>query len=423
MAGDGIEFKFTSNERDLLRGAGDAESALEDVADALDDVAKAGEDADQLSFADTVREAKRLEDAGEDAGKAIDRSMGRAADETDQLERRFKDAERRAKDLGDAGERAGRDVDRGMERASDGVDELRDEANSTAREAAASFDGSAESIADAFQEIAANAFAGFGPAGAVAGLAAAAGIGLALAAFEGVNEASEESKQRAAEWGQAFIEAGDSILSSAAKTAAALDIVADPERYQELIDNAREWGVSQSTALAAMTGEAWALGEAEAALAEREREVAAAAAEHTTSGEALVGAMSDQAVATRDGRQALDDLNREIETGIGIADTYSQYLTDMARNTDGATHSVDEFGDSVYSLPDGTTVYVDAETGRATRDVDAIERRLYGIPDATADVHVNTSSANDALTRWMRQRRSIAVTVNTIVPPGHRNVV
>lgn len=57
MAKDGIEFKFTSNERDLLRGAGDAEAALEDVADALDDVGKAGDATDQLSFRDAVRQA------------------------------------------------------------------------------------------------------------------------------------------------------------------------------------------------------------------------------------------------------------------------------------------------------------------------------------------------------------------------------
>ncbi len=78
----------------------------------------------------------------------------------------------------------GKKTKKAAEEGKSGMDDFKQEANQTARESAASFDGSAESIVDVFQEVAANAFQGFGPAGAVAGLAIAAGIGLGVKAFE-----------------------------------------------------------------------------------------------------------------------------------------------------------------------------------------------------------------------------------------------
>lgn len=423
MAGDGIEFKFTSNERDLLRGAGDAESALEDVADALDDVTKAGDSADQLSFADTVREAKRLEDAGEDAGKAIDRSMGKAADETDQLERRFKDAERRAKDLGDAGERAGRDVDRGMERASDGVDELRDEANSTAREAAASFDGSAESIADAFQEIAANAFAGFGPAGAVAGLAAAAGIGMVVAGFDAANEAAEESRQRASEWAQAYIEAGGAVLNAQQRVAMLQEIASDPDRWREAQDNAKEWGVELSTAMRAMIGDADALAAANESLTAREQEARDAMLQLADGGEMLSEVLQGQTAETRNGREALTRLQEEMANGNVAADAYADSLLELARTSDDATMRVDELGNTIYELPGGVVVGVDADTQRATTNIESLAEDVRTLPDGSVDVTANVSRADASLNAWLRRQRSMNVTVNTIARNGQRLAV
>jgi hypothetical protein len=88
-----------------------------------------------------------------------------------------------------------RGVERGTRRAEDSLGEFKDEANSTAKEAAASFDGSADSIADAFQEVAANAFVGFGPAGAAAGLAVALGLGTAIAKTQELAEENNELRE------------------------------------------------------------------------------------------------------------------------------------------------------------------------------------------------------------------------------------
>lgn len=411
---EGIEFRFLSNTRDVTRGVSDVVGALEDVGGALDDVGTASKDAQSLDFADAVREANRLDDALKDTARTLDRDMG--ADEVDRLERKMRDAERQADDLGDRGKRAGRDIDSGMDRAREGVDEFRDEANSTAREAAASFDGSAESIGDAFQEVAANAFAGFGPAGAAAGLLAAGGIGLAIAGIEDYNEAQEESKQRAAEWASAYIEAGGRILSASQRIAAAQAIITDPEQYATATRNAELWGLTVSEAVAAMTGDTTALAEAQrnvtAALEAEEEQLRSMPYDDVTYG---LTTLNSEA---REGARALAEHTGEMERGAEGADVMSQYLRTMATTTAGATREVDEFGDSVYSLPDGTTIYVDAETGQATQNVDNIERRIYGIPDATARVDVDVRDAQ--LQRYLNRslNRTATVTVNTLTRNG-----
>lgn len=89
-----------------------------------------------------------------------------------------------------------------------GLQDFRDESGETAREAAASFDGSAAGIADAFQEVAASAFVGFGPAGAAAGLAAAAGLGIAITAMQTVAEEADAAKERVGEVANAIVDTG-----------------------------------------------------------------------------------------------------------------------------------------------------------------------------------------------------------------------
>lgn len=169
-----IKISFLADVKSFLKGTEDVEKSLEEVDDSLLDFAK---DADKA----TERVEKSLSDLAKEAKQA-----GSEAE----------------KGLGDG-------YKRGTKEAENALDEFKSEANSTARESAASFDGSAESIVDSFQEIAANAFAGFGPAGAIAGLALAAGIGIATAEFQKTEEAAQKSKERVQELGKQLIESAD----------------------------------------------------------------------------------------------------------------------------------------------------------------------------------------------------------------------
>lgn len=364
MAGKDINIGIAGDASKFVRATDDVSEALEDVADSLDDM---------------TRDTKRGADQAERA--------------VDDLADTFRDAQKRAKDLGDAGKDAGDDVERGMKRAEDGVEEFRDEANSTAKEAAASFDGSAESVIDAFQEVAANAFAGFGPAGVLAGLAAALGIGAAVSGFDQVNQAEQESRERAAEWAQAFVEAGDKVLTAAVTSAKALSIATDDEEFKKAGENAKNWGVDVSVAIAAMAGEKWALDAVNQSLIDSEAEVADTYDKAQGQYGGFASSLDKSNIQAERGRDAFNKLTEELKLGGEQFDAYSGYLIAMAEHTEGATRATDEFGDTVVTLPDGKQVYIDAETGQATDNVEAIEKKIYGVPDGDASINLATAEA------------------------------
>lgn len=157
---------------------------------------------------DAVDVLEELAKESDDSGDKLEKAMRGAQRETDDLADETKKLVAQINEAGHAGRKFGDDFSDGTRKAEDGMEELKDESRQTAREAAASFDGSAESIVDMFQEVAANAFVGFGPAGLAAGLLAAAGIGLATKAVEDGSISTEEYKQKVAELTDAFIEAG-----------------------------------------------------------------------------------------------------------------------------------------------------------------------------------------------------------------------
>lgn len=353
---------------------------LEDADKALEDLGRAGD-----------REMEQLEDSMSDARRDTERFEDSIKDVRDSLTR-----------VGRAGKDAGDDVKGGMRRGEDGVREFKDEANSTAKEAAASFDGSAESIADAFQEVTANAFAGFGPAGAVAGTAAAIGIGAAVAGFEKVEEERKASEERIAEWAEAFIEAGAKVIDSGTLIARAQDILTDPEKFADATKAHELWGVSIETAVQAMAGSSSALREVDGAIAanrdelERQAEAQGGANRETIQGYEI----NDIA------RESYAKLADEIEQGSQRLDVQSRILRDVAESTAGATSAVDEFGDTVVTLPDGKKIYIDAETGQATQDTEAIEKKVYGIQDKSIGVTVDTAGADEQLSRFIAKYRS-----------------
>lgn len=347
------------------------------------------------------RDVKDLSKALDDTSEALDDLARDSTRSGDKVEASFRDMIRAAGKADDAVKSIGGTSRRSFDEAKEGAEEFKDEANSTAREAAASFDGSAESIADMFQEVAANAFAGFGPAGAVAGLAAAAGIGLAVSGFEAMNEAEQASRERAAEWADAYVEAGGRILNASQLVEKARAIVTDEEQYATAQQNAKDWGVTESVALLAMAGDTNALTEARESLSEKEATVSAAL--EKTGGD-IRGLSYDMRTMREDvsaGGESLSALTGEMDTGAQQADVYSTSLRLLADRTEGATRKVDEFGDTVVTLPGGKQIYIDAETGKATESVDAIERKIYGIPDGSSTVKVtaDTSEVDRAMRR------------------------
>lgn len=201
--------------------------AFEDVQDSLEDVAK---------------EARKTEDALEEVGDGTKK----AGDASDDMEKKFRDdfdkVRKGAKDTGDG---IGKGMKEGTDRAKEGVGELGDESRSIAQEAATSFDGTAESIGDVFKDLAATAFAGFGPAALIAGVAVSAGIGIAQAKLEEYAEKVNEAKEAGADWAQSF---------NLAPVEERIEALRDrfSEMAGEIIDDRQWWEVWQDEAVSAL---------------------------------------------------------------------------------------------------------------------------------------------------------------------------
>lgn len=234
-----MAFKITllSDVRSFLKGTDDIEKSLDGVADSLDQLA-------------TESEASATQAA-------------------DALERKFTDAFDKVKtEAKTTGRKLDDEISAGAKKAGQGLDEFKNEGVQSIRETAASFSDITDA-ADLVQEVAANAFSGFGPAGMAAGAAAAVGIGFVQTALEGASEATEATRQKAVELGKAFADAKDQTqaLKDTIDDAFSENAEGKPWAWMGNIDRVTLWqkaveqlGVTQSDVLAAASGDLEALG-------------------------------------------------------------------------------------------------------------------------------------------------------------------
>lgn len=351
MAGKDINIPITGDAREFIRETKNVEEALEDVADSLDDMTR-----------DTKQGADKAE-----------RAVG-------DLEDTFRDAARRAKDVGDAGDDAGDKVRKGMKRAEEGVEEFKDEAQSTAKEAAASFDGSAESIGDVFQEVAANAFAGFGPAGTAAGIAVAAGAGVMIEAIGNVGEAFDEAKESA--FTMAYEVGG--ALASAGVQARMAEWSSDTEKWKQVTDLAVASGWDEIDVLTALAKGGDDLDQLSGAFAEH------GAQTMITNGrlwelEAVLKATGEGYVS-----------------GTQAAEINARALYEYAQQAGTATGETDALGNQIMLLPDNTQVVVDAKTEKASQDVNAFDSKVQNLKDGQVSVNADTSGAQRTVDSFIR---------------------
>ncbi|MGP6203908.1 hypothetical protein [Microbacterium sp. F2] len=370
-----IEVEFLSNTRKLERGTDDVGRALAGVSDSLDDVARDAE-----------------------------RSLGRLERSFDDIARAAKDTERATEDVADKGTR-------GFSKLGDKGAEVSGELRQNLGETFSSFRGDLEDLPQIAQDTL-GGLAGSGALGGIAGLAAtaagAAGLGLIIGAFEEIDEANQLSQERIGEWADKYIEAGGRVLSAGQIIAAANEIITDPEKFKTASENAELWGVSVATAILAQAGQEESIRAVSDAL-----DAQRAAFERTRdAGELSYDQQAQQLDQLGRATGAYSSLTAEMEAGAARADIMSQALANVADHTADATREVDEFGDTIVTLPDGKQIYIDAETGKATENTEAIEKKIYSLPDqknikVTVDVD---QSAYDQAVRTI-QRNGIAVRV------------
>lgn len=213
-----------------------------------------------------VRKLEDLADASTDTDRELEntsRTARDAADDLDRLGRTSRDLEddldksgKAARDLADDVDTAADQIDdsfdaidrsartnlrRGLADHADGakrsLKEVGGEAADVAREMGSSFDGSAESVAGAFQDLAANAGSWLGPIGIAAGAAAATGIGLIRAEQEKLSELTKDLVEEMLEAGGKLT---DAIIDARVENLAS----EDPAGFVELRDQADRLGIS-----------------------------------------------------------------------------------------------------------------------------------------------------------------------------------
>jgi len=336
------------------------------------------------------RGPEQLERALKDAENATDRLKDETKDTARAIEQEYRDSYRKLKSSSDDG----------IGHAKEGVQDFKQEAQQSARETAASFDGSFESIADFAQEVAANAFSGFGPAGTAAGLAIAAGLGVAVDQFNKIDEASKDALQSAYDFAYGIGAAFD----AADKVSAVASWTSDQEKFKQVLDLTAASGWDQVDVIDALV-------------------------EGGTKLDSLTQAYADGANAaglTVGRMQELDAVLPSIEKGLDegaeAARAQAEYLYKLSQDAGQATGEVDALGNTIVKLPGDVEVSINAETKTATTDIQRVEDKVNNLPDGHSNVRVtaDTSDVDRAMRRISGTTLKIGAKVVTSGPGWDR---
>ncbi|AOX46705.1 hypothetical protein [Microbacterium sp. BH-3-3-3] len=362
-----------ANTRQAQAQVKDLGKALEEVSDALDDVAK---DADK-SGSKVERELDGMGDAAKSSSREIDAAGER-------VERSFKDivsdakkADRAIEDIGDSG-------GRNLRKVSEAGEEVSSELKQNLGETFSSFRGDIEDIPQIAQDV----FGGL--AGSVGGLGAslalaggAAGVGLLVAGFQQLEERRQELEDRANGLAQAYIEAGSSVLDAIGIASRTSEIITGEER-----DKAKEYadilGIDLATAARAMAGDMNALAAVNEIANRATDDAIRLGNQYNETGKALSGTQNAKVEADLKAVGAARELNGVVEDATAKFNDQQSVLKGLITSADSASVSVDDLGNTVYQLPDGAQIMIDAKTGQASADVS----RFRGDTDGVID-HLN----------------------------------
>ncbi|MGV9193184.1 hypothetical protein ACQ143_02435 [Microbacterium sp. MC2] len=341
------------------------------IIDPLDDAEKALEELGRNRGPD------QLEQAMKDAQDATDKLGDETRRTADAIEREFRESYRK---VGDSGKQ-------GLGRVQDGAKELQTEIGSNLGEAVSSFRGDLSDLGQVGQDTLgglAASIAGTGPAGLVGALAlaaGAAGLGLVTAGMEEAKKKQEELNRAAAEWAEAYQESAGKIVSAAHIVGEVNAIATDPERYQQARDNARDWGITVSTAMLAMAGDATALEVVQDSLTSKMQRWGEVVKE-TSTGSSNSWDRSTMTAEQRTlgdevarGTEALELQTEAMRLGREQSANAARALHDYALRAGEATNETDDLGNKIIKLPDGKQIVIDANTKTAYEDLDALERR------------------------------------------------
>lgn len=352
---------------------------------------------------------EQLEKGMKDAEKATDRLKDETKRTADAIEQEYRDSYRKARQSADDG------LD-GMKR---NTEEVTSELKQNLGETFSSFRGDLEDLPQIAQDTL-GGLAGSGALGGIGGVAAtaagAAGLGMIIGAMDTINERAEALEDRANDMATAFIEAGSNVLNATTVAAAAADVITDPEKRKEVQAYADALGVDFPTAVRAYVGDANALAVVDGVVSDARRENVKLADEQR---EALKALTPEQQNMLETNSKAID-AGRELN-GV-VSDANAKYqeqqgvLLGLIGDAGTAGESIDELGNKLYTLPDGTEIMISAETGQATTDVAKFKGDTNGVIDQlnSRDVVMNvvTDQAFASIDSVKRALNGLTATIN-----------
>ena len=358
----------------------------------------------------------QLEDGMRDAQRATDKLKDEVEDTANAIEKEFKTAYRKAKES----------AQDGMDGASEASSEFKDELKSNFSEITSSFDGSMNSIQDLAQGtlggLASTDIPGIGIAAGIA----AAGIGLIGSAFQSAEEERQLLEERASDLAQAYIEAGETVLDAMTVADRSADVLTDETKRKEAEKLVEVLGIEMSQAVRIVAQDEEALRNAQvlttAATAEANEKLAEAtrlSKEGTTQSTIRAGELTAEADALLVTGKALDKYATIQDTASESAKVHSDLLKSLIKEAESATEEVDEFGNKLITLPDGTKVVIEADTGNATVNVDKFKGDVDGIPE------IVTTTAKLVVDDWnLRSYRppTIYIPGRVVMPSSGREI-
>lgn len=369
----------------------------------------------RLDIAADVKGAVRgIDDVAKALGVTVDEleDVAKAAGKTsDDVVRDFRKIQAEAKDV---------DVGSGFKKAGDASGEFKQEALANLSEVTSSFSGDLSDIGDLAQ----GTFGGLatmgGPIGLAAG-AAAAGVGLIIASFQQAEDARKALEERANDLASAYIDAGTSVLDAVSIAARTSEVLTDPDQRKEAERLVDVLGVQLPEAARLLAGDTNTLAAARSIVSQNEAEyleLMQASADYMngefskTDQERL-----NQLSAQREAVRQLTDINGQAnETFAAQQGVLKGLINDAAS----ATVEVDELGNELYTLPDGTQIMIDAETGQATTDIQKFKGDVDGIKEEkTTKVKV---SVDDNEVRSYRPP-TIFLPGKIVMPSGGKQVI
>ena len=392
---------------DSARAAGDDLERLDDAGRTLDDLGRSARDAEEDlgRLATSSRDLDRVETDAKSAGDGVDRMA-------QDVEGAAKSVDSSFDKIAAASKRGAQDVDAAADRGSDSLREMGEEGQGTAREMAASFDGSADGIKDAMQEAAANVLAALGPVGAAIGI----GAGVAIGWIRGQAEAA---KEEVSELVSTLLDAGGRLDNQG--VLAQIRKFAEDGSITALAQEARAGKVDVRDYLRALSGDTDALARTRKALDDSRTAVEAEAEARRQAGTVTTEsaqATQDQIIALVNMSSNLDESAEKWSLAADAAEAYADQLPAGTEAMEAAQEALEGFVDPLSTYTEALSEKEAAERETAEKTAAATKSQSDSWEDYVGDVKVSIGEYNDALEQQVKDQEAWATNLATLARRG-----